>query len=76
MPRARITFLLGWVAAIASFVYKALTFTGAGLRVANSTGVTPRHFFEASLLMFVICIAEVAYASLGERKPETRAVGG
>jgi hypothetical protein len=75
MSRARITFLLGWASVIAGFVYKALTFSGAGLRVANSTGVSPRHFIEASLLMFVICIAEVVYASLGERKPETGAVG-
>ncbi len=75
MSRARITYLLGWAAAIVAFVYKAVTLTSAGLRMAVATGITPRHFLEASILLFMISIAEVAYTWNAQAKPEARAAG-
>ncbi len=76
MSRARILYFLGWAAAIVAFVYKALTLTSVGLRVAVATGIVPRQFMQASLLLFVISIAEAVYTWAGREQPEARSAMG
>jgi hypothetical protein len=72
MSRARIIYLLGWATAIVAFVYKALTLTSVGLRVAEATRLVPHHFLQTSLLLFVISIAEAAYSWAGKDPSATR----
>jgi hypothetical protein len=55
------------VPAIATFEYKAFTFTNAGLAVATRIRVAPDQLLETSALLFLICIAQAAY-SLAEKK--------
>ena len=66
--RTRITYQLGVGAAIVAFVLKAVTFTTAGAELVMRIGVTPRNFVEASALLFLLCIANEAYASALLRK--------
>ena len=66
--RTRITYLLGWLAAIGAFVFKLATFTKPGAEFADKIGITPWNCMEASILLFVMCIANEAYASAMLRK--------
>lgn len=58
----KLTYWAGWLIAIAAFVYKAFTFTSAGLAVANRIRVAPYQLLETSGLLFLICIAQAAYS--------------
>jgi len=57
---SRITYNLGWLAALIAFVYKVLTFTQPVLSLASRTQITPRHFFNAAVLLFIFSMASVA----------------
>ena len=67
----KLTYWAGWVIAIATFVYKAFTFTNAGLAVATRIHVAPYQLLETSALLFMICIEQAAY-SLVDKKTASR----
>ena len=66
--RTRFTYQLGWLAAIGAFVSKLATFTTPGAELVKRAGISPWNFLEASMLLFLICIANEAYASATLRK--------
>ena len=66
----KLTYWAGWIIAIATFAYKAFTFTNAGLAVATRMRVAPYQLLETSALLFLICIAQTVY-SLTEKRPSS-----
>ena len=66
--RTRVTYQLGWLSAIGAFVYKLATFTKPGAEFADRARISPWNFLEAAILLFLICIANEAYASAMLRK--------
>jgi hypothetical protein len=54
---AAFTYSLGWISAIAAFVYHALVVRGA---VTPPMGFSPRNLLELTLLSFLICLATYA----------------
>ncbi len=72
----KLTYLLAWITAIAAFAYKAVTFTAAGLAMANRIRVAPYQLLETSAVLFLICVAQATRALVNERiKPGAAAVG-
>jgi hypothetical protein len=51
------TYTLGWLAFIASLIYKALFWAGMGRRIYEATQIAPKNLFELGVGLFVICIA-------------------
>jgi hypothetical protein len=51
------TYTLGWLAFIASLLYKALFWGGMGGRIYDATQIAPKNLFELGVGLFVICIA-------------------
>lgn len=55
------TYVLGWVAFIASLIYKALFWGGMGGRIYEAIHLAPKNFMQFAVVLFVICIATAQY---------------
>ena len=53
----QLTYWGGWASAAVAVVYKILFTLGMGAGVWQATQVAPRHFWQLSFLLFIICIA-------------------
>jgi hypothetical protein len=60
---ARITYYLGWVAALCG----ALVQFGVGAAMFRSMDLAKRNLFEASVMLFIISIASAARGMTGEK---------
>ena len=58
----RITYLLGFLSAVAAVVYRGLLMLGVGADLAAATNVQPRNFLQLSILLLVLCLATDVYA--------------
>jgi hypothetical protein len=54
---AQFTYVVGWISAVAAFVYHALFYGGLGPRLLAASSVSPRHLLQLSILSFIITIA-------------------
>lgn len=61
----RLTYWGGWASAVVALFYKLLLHLGVMNSLAFRTMVFPRHFWEMSFLLFLVCIAT---ATLGRAK--------
>jgi hypothetical protein len=64
---ARITYYLGWIAAILAGLVRIAKFGSALERMVN---LSDRNLLEASLLLFVICVASALRASVSSGSNE------
>jgi hypothetical protein len=60
---ARVTYYLGWIAALCG----GLAHFGLGAGLFRSIDLLKRNLFEASLMFFVICIASAARGLVSEK---------
>ena len=60
--RTKVTYELGWLSAIAAFLYKAVNIAWSD-RISRATGIWPVNFLQASIILFLITIASAQYAS-------------
>lgn len=72
----KLTYLFGWITAVAAFAYKALTLTSAGLALANRIRVAPYQLLETSALLFLICIAQATLSLVDERSKSGAVAAG
>jgi Sec-independent protein secretion pathway component TatC len=72
----KLTFLFAWITAVAAFAYKALTFTSAGLALANRIRVAPYQLLEASALLFLICVAQATRSLVAEQSKSGASAAG
>lgn len=71
MAATRWTYILGWIVAIIAMVYRLLISTDFGVRIAGTSGISPRSVAMGSAMLFLICIASEAYERAMKR--ETKA---
>ncbi len=60
--RTKITYQLGWLCAVAAFIYKAVNIAWSD-RISRVSGIWPLNLLQASIILFLISIASAQYAS-------------
>ncbi|MGA3213686.1 MAG: hypothetical protein ABSD20_20465 [Terriglobales bacterium] len=58
---ARVTYFLGWIVAAVAVLLRLIRVTAAGEDLAYRLAIQPRSLLVASGLLFLSCIATVAY---------------
>ena len=70
------TYMLGWLAFIASLIYKALFWRGLGDRIYEAIHLAPKNFMQFAVVLFVICIATALYGHCCSGAPASAAAKG
>jgi hypothetical protein len=70
------TYTLGWLAFIASLIYKVLFWGSMGGRVYDAIHLAPKNFLQFGVVLFVVCIATAQYAHCCNDAPASASAKG
>jgi hypothetical protein len=66
------TYQAGWIVLIIAALYRIVSESSLGMKLANLTSLQPRNMLQLSMMLFLICAASYAYAAVLAKEKEKK----